>query len=514
MEAAFCNHLPNGREQLSVLPFRNAMQTHEAYVRYEERRLQFVGRPLQVVSSAQSPRVEQQVNLEPHHFDDRGTDPIRASTGAKRKRNNQAPNARTLNLQPEPEIIAAAVLSVESPVAVRSATNSMCTPGSATLLKAFDTKGVPLTSDKQIKLAASAKLSRYGNKLLGLRTEYACERKIASYSYFQKVWRDDPALCCIVVRHWLPFARCDTCCMLREKEQTCNDVIKAAEYRKQLQEHWDSVKEERRMYYSAQFRAVTDPKWYISMIIDGADQSDHDLPHFCTKNHLTDAAYKVKMYLYGVLAHGRGAFAYSCPGHVAQGNNVTIQTIYSTLLHMQNGRTSEQILFLQLDNTGKQNKGQFLFGFLALLIKYRVFKEILVSFLPVGHTHEDIDQFFSRLAVYFRYHDCLSRPHLSECLQGAYRFENRTAHVEHWNTVANISAWLSSYTKGLFKECMQYRRFRFTLQKLDNGEHEEVWVQVIFRLHLYTVIQYHFACYGLVTQSIHIQGMPIAYTNT
>ena len=503
-EAAFCNHMPNGKEQLSVLPYRNAMQTHEAYVRHEERRLQVVGRPLHPVSSAQSLRVAPPVNLEPCQFDlqqeslressdknNQSSSSSTASTGRRsrrprtqQKRSHQQTQSLSLEEDNDPvsdSESAAATTAVEA--FAGSATNSICTPSSSSLVKMFDAKGKPVTTN--IKLAATAKLSRYGNKLLGLRTEYVSSPQIASYSYFQKVWRDEPSLCCIVVRHWLPFARCDTCCTLREKEQTCNDNQQATECRKKLQRHWDEVKEERRMYYSAQFRAVSEPKWYISMIIDGADQSDHDLPHFCTKNHLTDAAYKVKMYLYGVLAHGRGAFAYTCPGHVAQGNNVTIQTIFSTLLHMQSGRTSEQILFLQLDNTGKQNKGQYLFGFLALLIKYRVFKEILVSFLPVGHTHEDIDQFFSRLAVFFRYHDCLSRPHLSECLQGAYRFEHRTAHIEHWNTVANISAWISSYTDGLFDGCMQYRRFRFTLQKTDNGEHEEVWVQV---LHIYIVM--------------------------
>jgi hypothetical protein len=35
---------------------------------------------------------------------------------------------------------------------------------------------------------------------------------------------------------------------------------------------------------------------------------------------------------------------------------------------------------------------RYVFGFLADLIRRGIFRTILVSFLPVGHTHEDIDQ--------------------------------------------------------------------------------------------------------------------------
>lgn len=46
------------------------------------------------------------------------------------------------------------------------------------------------------------------------------------------------------------------------------------------------------------------------------------------------------------------------------------------------------ISYQQADNTGKQNKSRFLFGYLGELLLSGVFLEIYVSFLPVGHTHE------------------------------------------------------------------------------------------------------------------------------
>ena len=54
-------------------------------------------------------------------------------------------------------------------------------------------------------------------------------------------------------------------------------------------------------------------------------------------------------------------------------------------------------LFLQLDNSAKDNKNQYVMAFCSLLTAKRVFKGVTVGFLIVGHTHEDIDAHFSYL---------------------------------------------------------------------------------------------------------------------
>ena len=55
-------------------------------------------------------------------------------------------------------------------------------------------------------------------------------------------------------------------------------------------------------------------------------------------------------------------------------------------------------LFLQLDNSAKDNKNQYIMAFCSLLTAKKVFKEVTVGFLIVGHTHEDIDAHFSYLS--------------------------------------------------------------------------------------------------------------------
>jgi hypothetical protein len=54
-----------------------------------------------------------------------------------------------------------------------------------------------------------------------------------------------------------------------------------------------------------------------------------------------------------------------------------------------------RVLILLLDNTCKENKNNTVVKFLSLLVAYKVFDEVWVVFLPVGHTHGIIDQRFS-----------------------------------------------------------------------------------------------------------------------
>jgi hypothetical protein len=55
-------------------------------------------------------------------------------------------------------------------------------------------------------------------------------------------------------------------------------------------------------------------------------------------------------------------------------------------------------LYLQFDNSTKDNKNRFVMAFCSLLTARGIFKEVTVGFLVVGHTHEDIDAYFSYLS--------------------------------------------------------------------------------------------------------------------
>jgi hypothetical protein len=53
------------------------------------------------------------------------------------------------------------------------------------------------------------------------------------------------------------------------------------------------------------------------------------------------------------------------------------------------------VLRIQANDCGWENKNIYMFGLCAALVEQGYFKEVQLSFLIVGHTHEDIDLRFS-----------------------------------------------------------------------------------------------------------------------
>ena len=130
--------------------------------------------------------------------------------------------------------------------------------------------------------------------------------------------------------------------------------------------HLERVRRERQSYYVKKQLAERHPERYLSLIIDGADSNTYQVPHFAYRSHASDAATKVKMHVMGASAHGRDTFIFTCPPHIAQGHNVTIQTIHEVLTRVkQEEGVVPPILNIQLDNTTKQNKGQHLIAYLG-----------------------------------------------------------------------------------------------------------------------------------------------------
>ena len=82
--------------------------------------------------------------------------------------------------------------------------------------------------------------------------------------------------------------------------------------------------------------------------------------------------------------------------------NLTIEVLRRTLkkIHTEFGFLPP-VLHLQLDNAS-DNKSQLFLAFLAYLVQEGVFLKVKLSYLLVGHTHKDIDQYFSVISRSFK----------------------------------------------------------------------------------------------------------------
>ena len=57
------------------------------------------------------------------------------------------------------------------------------------------------------------------------------------------------------------------------------------------------------------------------------------------------------------------------------------------------------ILNVQMDNATGDNKNRFVFCYWSLLVANKIFREVYVNFMIVGHTHDDIDALFGRWSM-------------------------------------------------------------------------------------------------------------------
>ena len=252
------------------------------------------------------------------------------------------------------------------------------------------------------------------------------------------------------------------------------DRAKTAEERARLldmiETHLADVRREKALYYDNRMRARREPKKYMSVVIDGADIRDHDLPHFAEASKLRSEFEGLKVHVYGALVHGHETVISTVGDHEKQGHNVTINMLWEVINRRFNAAGElPEVLFLQLDNTTKQNKGQYLSGFLGMLVDQGIFKKVVLSFLPVGHTHEDIDQLFSRIAIALRKNDALDHYELLKVMRQAFLFEeNSVPEVIHWESIPNISDFLQPFMAQANRKpstdgIVRFRHFRFIM---------------------------------------------------
>ena len=132
------------------------------------------------------------------------------------------------------------------------------------------------------------------------------------------------------------------------------------------------------------------------------------------------------------------------------GSNLTIECLARTLNKEATYRREQHLrwpttLFVQMDNTSKENKNSILFEFWTLLVESGVFNEIFVSFFLVGHTHADIDQLFSVLTKKLRSCDAYTFDQWSSHVRAAYlNTQQNVRDVVYLWAVHDFKSWLMS----------------------------------------------------------------------
>lgn len=289
---------------------------------------------------------------------------------------------------------------------------------------------------------------------------------LPSKCYFFRVWKMYAGM--VKVQKMHGFTVCTRCEMLRKEmadhlqdEETLNVLLQ------QYAKHLRFIEGERDAYEVRQSLAEENPGKYCSIILDGADQKNYGLPHF--PNHTkSDVGHKLKVKVVGCLEHvlrgGEKLSLYAMTEEYETGANHVIEVAHRVLQRKKElmGKLPPN-LFVQVDNCIRENKNRFFFSYFQSLVHLGVFKTVQVSFLPIGHTHADIDQSFSSIGAHlsineaFTFDDMLCE--LSKCYAGRARAFNL-------NRILNYSGLcLASGCLANVVDFTEYRYFRFVCKE-------------------------------------------------
>ena len=150
---------------------------------------------------------------------------------------------------------------------------------------------------------------------------------------------------------------------------------------------------ERLQYYKRRDEKDTNPNC-LSVISDGMQQNHSTVPYEGNKFQFTN---NITMHLLGFLEHGQRLTIFRTFPNVSNNANLTIHCmLYQLNIYKQRCQKFPHKLNWQIDG-GAENANKNILAFCEMLVSLRIIQEIVLTRLPTGHTHEDIDSHFGRI---------------------------------------------------------------------------------------------------------------------
>jgi hypothetical protein len=272
------------------------------------------------------------------------------------------------------------------------------------------------------------------------------------------------------------FAQCNTCGEAKKKILHAMNQDEIRTIRIHRSKHLLRAKLERRFYFVRRSHGeFHNPGEVLSMIVDACDYNKFGLIRTKGRQTKSTDVPVLTQSLQTVLVHGRGIFQYSTRPHVNEGGgtNFTIECLMRTFdkLQLQNPSTPlPSKLYLQMDNCTGANKNKWIMAFADMLVRKGVFKEVVLSFLMVGHTHEDIDQLFSIITYKLMQRDLISPESMGKLCVSALRSAGHTnVHFEILSFQHDYKAWLTPALDVYLKGYTKPHVFSFSGTKTDSG---------------------------------------------
>ena len=253
----------------------------------------------------------------------------------------------------------------------------------------------------QIRVPYNSRVQVHAEYVLDMAKRRPGPARTVAVQTFCKIWRSDPKLKKVILTPPNSgFAECTICGSLRRRLEVPN--LPKADYlrlRAERKQHLDLQRGERLLYVRHKEAAFRRPGECACVIFDGCELAKSTVPLLKREMKSTEGVplnTRFVMRLIGVKLHHGGEtkhFGYVVPPWVGGGGANAVCEILVRLID-EFGDKRPSALFIQVDNCS-ENKCKTLFAFCDWLVATGIFDSIQINYLVVGHTHEDIDQWFS-----------------------------------------------------------------------------------------------------------------------
>ena len=329
---------------------------------------------------------------------------------------------------------------------------------------------------------------------------------------FGKLWRS--CFSYVKIRaHKAVTGKCDACCYLSHSRRTYHDSEARTYITTMHALHRTMYMGERLEYYKRRQEALLYPDKVWSLIGDGMAQNHSQLPYLAAMKD-TD---RLPQHLQGVLCHGKMMRVYRTYHNVRNDTNMAIHTFLLAIEELKelNGGKLPETIFYQIDG-GSENTAKVMFGLAELFVVKRLCKLFVLTRLPVGHTHEDIDAKFAKIWVAVRGEFCATMEAYRKKIEAALTSKQAPVKVVDIFVVPDYVSYLSPCMDNKFgRYCKTtWTQLQWKFECVEVCDDFPLGVKTSYRTfcadRVKEIVTDHKEKYGFQCQDVQVQWFPEA----
>lgn len=264
---------------------------------------------------------------------------------------------------------------------------------------------------------------------------------VLEYTAFLNMW--DTCFKHVKIREFKAVTgKCKTCTLLSEARRKQLSLA-GRRYLTELHAlHRTMYMGERLSYYERRNNAMLMPRSYWSGIGDGMMQAHCVLPH---RGNMVASPQTLPQHVQGMIAHGRSIEIYRTFHNVPVTSNLATHCLLLALekVKLEEGRVPDTVYY-QIDG-GPENTANAVFGIAELIIVRGLAKRVVITRLPVGHTHEDIDSKFAVIWKRIRNKFVLTPVQYAREIEAALTTDSTPCHVHDIFIVPDYASYILPY---------------------------------------------------------------------